>query len=216
MTALLLALTLLSSPAPEPTRPGVEPFPPAASATATERSTGAVVVPPAPPLAQGLPETPSRPSTSLWMSALPAFSAVAALAGAALVFSRRRPRRGARMVEVLETAGLGPKRQLVVARMGDQLLLLASSEAGVSLLSTQPAPVTGHEPLAELDLAPVLPAPSTPAPVPAPAGIQGLWSRFRAPAAPAPSRSFEDLLQDTADDLELRRKLASGRPGRVA
>lgn len=120
------------------------------------------------------------------------------------------------MVEVLETAGLGPKRQLVVARMGDQLLLLASSEGGVSLLSTQPAPLTVREPMRELDLAPELPAPGLPAPDPAPAGIQGLWSRFRRPAAPAASRSFEDLLQETADDLELRRKLASGRPGRVA
>jgi flagellar biogenesis protein FliO len=115
------------------------------------------------------------------------------------------------MVEVLETASLGPKRQLVVARMGDQLLLLAASEAGINLLSTQPVPVASCEPLREHEIAPELPAPD-----PAPARIQGLWSRFRGPTAPTPSRSFEDLLQETADDLELRRKLASGRSGRVA
>ena len=211
MTALLLALTLLSTPASASTESGVEPFPPATSATAPARSVVPIDAPAPPPVAQSLPETPSRPAKPLWMSALPALCAVAALAGVALVLSRRRPRRGAKMVEVLETASLGPKRQLVVARMGDQLLLLASSEAGVSLLSTQPAPVAACEPLHELDIAPEMPAPD-----PAPAGIQALWSRFRGPTAAAPSRSFEDLLQETADDLELRRKLASGRSGRVA
>jgi flagellar biogenesis protein FliO len=136
---------------------------------------------------------------------------LAALAGLALYLARRRPSGGRRLVQVLETASLGPKRQLVVVRLRDDLLLLGSSEAGVTLLSTQPAPES-------------LPATADgrPAAVEPPRGerlagrLAGLWSSLRGGGrAPAPT-SFDDLLQETSDDLELRRKLASGRPGRVA
>jgi hypothetical protein len=63
---------------------------------------------------------------------------LAALAAAALVLARRR--RGApRMIQIVETASLGPKRSLVVARVGDELLLLGSSEGGIALLTARPA-----------------------------------------------------------------------------
>jgi hypothetical protein len=159
----------------------------------------------------------------------------------ALLLSRRRGRASGRLVEVVETASLGPKRQLVVARMGGELLLLASSESGVTLLSSQPAPAEGLAPAAPRtaaalvpgdlvpgDLAPAEPpaggaapdAAGTDADAPAPgaslpAGVARLWERLRRPA-PAPEPSFDALLEETAEDLELRRKLARGIAGRVA
>jgi flagellar biogenesis protein FliO len=142
-------------------------------------------------------------------TALPALGALVVLGAIALLLSRRRAASGRRLVQVLETASLGPKRQLVVARMGDQLLLLGSSEAGIALLSTQPA----------VEAAAVVGGAVEPRQPPGPAhpgNLISLWSRIlgrpRGPAAP----SFDDLLLETTDDLELRRKLASGRPGRVA
>jgi hypothetical protein len=57
---------------------------------------------------------------------------------AALVLARRR-HRVARVVDIVETASLGPRRSLVVARVGDELLLLGSSEGGIALLATRPA-----------------------------------------------------------------------------
>jgi flagellar biogenesis protein FliO len=176
------------------------------------------------------PRTPFAPSTPPLVSALPAVSALAALAAVALLLSRRRGRSSGRLVEVVETASLGPKRQLVVARMGEQLLLLASSESGITLLSSQPAPQEAEAG------APVLAAPAeaadgsaaaleplpgdalaTPAAVDEPpsASVASLWERLRTRGRPA-EPSFESLLQETAEDLELRRKLARGLAGKVA
>jgi hypothetical protein len=55
-----------------------------------------------------------------------------------MVMARRR-RRAPRLLDVLESVSLGPKRALVVARLGDELFVLGSSEGGISLLSTRPA-----------------------------------------------------------------------------
>ena len=63
---------------------------------------------------------------------------LALLAVAALVMTRRR-RRTTRLIDILESVSLGPKRALVVARLGDELLVLGSSEGGIALLSTRPA-----------------------------------------------------------------------------
>jgi flagellar biogenesis protein FliO len=160
------------------------------------------------------------------VSALPAASALAALAAVALLLSRRRGRSSGRLVEVVETASLGPKRQLVVARMGEALLLLASSESGITLLSTQPAPqeAVAGVPAEDEASAPVADAaPATPeeaadadAPEEPPsASVASLWERLRRRGRPA-EPSFEALLQETAEDLELRRKLSRGLAGKVA
>jgi flagellar biogenesis protein FliO len=231
MSHLLLSLALLAAPGTPSGGPGIDPLPPAvfasvvkpddpgaqaavAPATPATPPTAVQLAPAAPPAPRPLPapvqEVPrvvtSSGSPSL-ISVLPVVSALAALAGIALFVSRRRPRPGQRRVEILETASLGPKRQLVLARMGGQLLLLGSSEAGVSLLSTQPAADEAADAIPEPVAQPVA--------EPTPSGMQAMWSRFRT-APDAPARSFDDLLAETADDLELRRKLASGRPGRVA
>src|ERR1700712_3889348 len=55
------------------------------------------------------------------------------LAVTALVLTRRK-KRGGQWVKVLETTSLGPKRSLVVAKLGDETVLLAISEAGITLL----------------------------------------------------------------------------------
>jgi len=90
---------------------------------------------------------------------------LAALALAALVTARRR-RRAPRLVEIVESASLGPKRTLVVARLGEELLVLGSSEGGIALLASRPAP-------------PLVAAAAAPVP-----------SCASAAARPAPRRSF--------------------------
>jgi hypothetical protein len=60
-----------------------------------------------------------------------------ALAVAAYVLARRR--KGAavdRHIQIVETASLGPKRTLVMARIGGETLLLGTSEAGITLLKS--------------------------------------------------------------------------------
>lgn len=140
---------------------------------------------------------------------------LAALAGATLVVARRR-RRVPHLVEVVETASLGPKRSLVVARMGDELLLLGASEGGIALLATRPA--TGAPGPA------ATPAANDDAPPPAAvrggsarlrdSAVHGLLARLRLAGAP-PAPGFDHLLAESAEGVELRRKLAAGEPGRV-
>jgi hypothetical protein len=60
-----------------------------------------------------------------------------ALAVAAYALARRR--KGAavdRHIQIVETASLGPKRTLVMARIGGETLLLGTSEAGITLLKS--------------------------------------------------------------------------------
>ena len=113
------------------------------------------------------------------------------LALAAAAWALRRKAVGApahSLIEVLDTAHLGPKRSIVVARVGKERLILGTSEAGLALLAArpdepseptpphaQPRPATGHAPIARL----------------------------------AP-RDFEAALHEATEDDELRRKLAEG------
>jgi flagellar biogenesis protein FliO len=130
--------------------------------------------------------------------------ALAALAAAALLLARRK-RTAPRLVEVMESTSLGPKRALVLARLGGEVLLLGSSEAGITLLGTQPA------------LAPVPDAPAGASPPPArPRGLAAVVAKL-APArrAPAVPPAFDALLAESAEDQELRRKIAAGRAGLV-
>lgn len=217
MNALVLALSIAATPpdaapAPAPAAPAIEQAAPAApDGTALAP---AVALPPAASAPEPAALAPA--STPTLVSALPAASALAALAAVALLLSRRRGGLSRRLVQVVESASLGPKRQLLVARMGDQLLLLGSSEAGITLLSSRPA--------AELEASPVPAGPPAPPETDAPAppsrpvaAVASLIGRLRRGSAPPePSPSFDAMLQETFDDLELRRKLARGIGGRVA
>jgi flagellar protein FliO/FliZ len=134
------------------------------------------------------PPFPSSEGTSL--KPVAAGMLLVALAVAALLAARRR-KRVPRHVEILESSSLGPKRSLVVARMGDELLLLGSCEGGITLLTTRPARA-------------LTAAAEEPAPGPvSTAAVQG-----------GPTR-FELILGESADDVELRRKLAAGAAGSV-
>lgn len=133
---------------------GAATLTPSATASASAVSIASAVPPsapadqpPQPPLAahdyhpgQGLTGVPAPlPSTSSFSpGSLVAGLFLAALAAAAFVMARRK-RRAPRLVEILESASLGPKRAIVVARLGDEILVLGSSEGGVALLSTRPA-----------------------------------------------------------------------------
>jgi flagellar biogenesis protein FliO len=137
------------------------------------------------------------------------------LAGAALLLSRRR-RAPTRRIQVLETTALGPKRSLVLARLGDELLLLGASDAGITLLRSQPSPRDA------LALAPPAEAPislPTRAAYDTTAVLVDLAARLvpgRRRAEPTPrSPAFEALLVESDEDQELRRKLAAGRGGSV-
>jgi hypothetical protein len=202
--------------------------------------------------------------------------ALLALACAAFYFSRRRASGSRRHIQILETASLGPKRSLVVARVGDATMILGTSEAGITLLQSVPdpdaaKPFGGGAAIPELSFAPAPavvapepPAPRTPsdptppkilveeAPVGSPVAIvpgaggsnswsldkyglpaieeepvsatddvrpigqAGLLSRLFKRGTPAnDSPRFEDILEDSFEDQELRRKLALGLPGRV-
>jgi len=57
-----------------------------------------------------------------------------ALAGWAFAFARRRRKSERRHIHIIETASLGPKRSLVVARVNGETLILGASEAGITLL----------------------------------------------------------------------------------
>lgn len=223
-------------------------------------------------------------SKGLGATVIPAI-VLAALAVAAYLFARRRRVLVPRTIEIVETASLGPKRALVVARVGDETLILGSSEAGISLLkiagnagepaASAPGSSPGVAlPEAEQSLTEALadiPEPEVTAPVAMPGraafrsidggaggprlahpegagrrdttiaaesgrawGPQGphgddAKSELRSGEArdrferlgdedltvPGDSAAFQDLLEDSFEDQELRQKLAAGLAARV-
>lgn len=183
---------------------------------------------------------------------------LAALAIGAYVFARKK--RGlvnTRRIQILETVSLGQKRSLVIARVGDETLVLGASEAGITLLqssdgtgasakltvpanaaaevaaATTTAPkLDGEEILNEMDQSLIdaladVPEPDGIAPTPArgsfrsiEGGLASLFGRKAATTAaarvePKAEATFDDLLEDSVEDQELRRKLAAGMSARV-
>jgi len=221
MTAALLALTLaITDPL------GFPPVGAGVTAVTSLSAASALAAPPAAPApaASSAPAAADAPALTLPASgpglgalALPAL-ALLALAAAALFFRRRRTQLP-RLVQVLETTSLGPKRSLVVARLGGELLVIGASEAGLQLLAARPA--AGLDGLEEpARLRPVPLELTAPPEAPAAAGLAGLSSllgrlRGRAGTGPTPTPAFDALLAESAEDLELRRKLARGQGGSV-
>lgn len=176
-------------------------------------------------------------SSSGMASTLAAAAILVALGVAATLFARRRSTR-VRMIRIVETASIGPRRSLVVACIGGRTMVLGVSEAGVSLLDGQ----------ATLANPPPLPEKAPPAPLEdAALSLRNLvLGRTEAPAVPADdgkreasllgrlfhraqpsfetagresvgrSREFDELLAESMEDQELRRKLSLGEAGRVA
>ena len=171
-------------------------------------------------------------SSSGAASTLLAVALLAGLGVAATLFARRRTTR-VRMIRIVETASIGPRRSLVVACIGGRTMVLGVSEAGVSLLDAQAGPVS----------APAVPEKAQSATLEEAAlGLRGLLrghAESQSDASedakhegsllgrlfhrmPAPSESsrrepaFDDLLSESLEDEDLRRKLSLGMAGRVA
>jgi len=193
---------------------------------------------------------PAIPGTTGGASLLFAVLVIGGLGAAAYFFSRRR-NHGGRMIKILETASIGPKRSLVVANIGGRTLILGVSEAGVTLLDTTAvAPVPARLPAVEPE--PSLAENSVPdsermlalrnklmaaltggqgsrkiaetEDIPSPGepvekSEQGILGRIFAKSSSEAARrehDFKDILEDSYEDQELRRRLAMGVGGRVA
>lgn len=170
---------------------------------------------------------------------------LAGVAVAAYLFTRRKRAAAHRQIEILESASLGPKRSLIVARVGEETLFLGASEAGITLLKSsgsaaQAVPAAAGEapraasPANELeqsltDALADVPEPSAPVAAATPASFRsiegGLATLFGRGAASIPARPetretrgnarFDEILEDSLEDQELRRKLAAGMSARV-
>jgi flagellar biogenesis protein FliO len=140
--------------------------------------------------------------------------AVVVLGGAAYFLRNQKKRSGSR-IEVLETAVLGPKRSLVLARVGGKTLLLASSESGISMLESV-GDLSQEEPASE--------------PAPAPAMLARLrkfqqpklasassdpFSKLSRYLKPVEEPQFDALFAEEQEDQELRMKLAAGYAART-
>jgi flagellar biogenesis protein FliO len=262
--------------APTPAAPEMHAAAPApAPAPAPEAKTNAVANANTQPAAPATPEAPA--STSPTSAGAPALAFATSsshgnammipllllvAAGAGAFFVKRRQHQKTGMIQILETAQLGPKRQLVVARVNGETMILGSSEAGITCLTgTFRLPTEGTlssfpnmaqmahtqaAALAQMTMAahaqaqapapaPVAPAaaqfvPFDPPPAPQSSGNEfvdegGLLTRlFRARGQEKPHENFENielhefdnLLQESIADQELRRKLSSGLRGKVS
>lgn len=147
----------------------------------------------------------SDAQTSLTPVLVP-FLAIVGLAAFAFAARKRRPL-GGQGIQVLEAASLGDKRSLVIADVLGERMVLAVSEAGISVLQSKPAPAF-EMPVASAVVAPVV---QRAAPTPRPS-VMGFLARLRG-KHPAPS--FDADLQESIEDQELRAKLAAGVRGVV-
>ena len=162
--------------------------------------------------ATGLPAPYPAPSSSVSGGSIAAGLLLAALAAAALVLARRR-RNVPRLIEIVESASLGPKRSLVVARLGDEVLVLGSSEGGITLLATRSAAALASTSTATTATA--ANSSATPSASPVAGAALCLIDRLKRWPRPDAARSFDAALAESVEDVELRRKLAAGRAGSV-
>jgi flagellar protein FliO/FliZ len=154
------------------------------------------------------PETKSTP-----FGAIAIVIVFAGLACAA-VFARKK-KRSTSTIQVLETAALGPKRSLILAKVGGRTLLLSSSEAGIALLSN-------------IDELPTAPDARDAGPsqdifeqldehlvAKAPTRKLDVVAKLRKFTAKRPPPSFDTLFAETHEDQELRMKLLAGQSTRA-
>ena len=162
-----------------------------------------------------------------------------ALAGvAAYLLWRKRKKHQSGLIKILETASIGPKRSIVIAEVNGERMILGTSEAGISVLSSASGghfTSSGISPALAQAAAAASPKAATSAPaagssaVPVIAGegesniLKRLFQRHKNDDAAGdddgPStmaEDFRDLLEDSLEDEELRRRLASGSGGRTA
>ena len=123
--------------------------------------------------------------------------ALAGLAALAFALKRRKAMKvGGASISIVEAASLGEKRSLVIADVLGERLVLGVSEAGVTVLMNRPVPQGEEAPM-------VLPAAER---IPT-APEMGFFARLRGnPKA----KAFDDTLQESLEDQELRAKLQAG------
>jgi hypothetical protein len=155
-------------------------------------------------------------------------------AGGVLALTRRRARHEG-LIKILETAAIGPKRTLLVARVNGQTMVLGASEAGIALLGsldgkieTPVAAVMGHLPkLREQYGEPEVAAAAEPAVAPESAPdddesdgefgvLRRLFRRKRKLNGERDDAAFRELLEDSFGDQELRDRLAHGLTAKVS
>jgi flagellar biogenesis protein FliO len=148
---------------------------------------------------------------------------LAAVAGGVLLLTRRRARRQG-LIQILETAAIGPKRSLLVARVNGQTMVLGASEAGITLLQsleskTEPQVAMGNLPAGKQQPDDSGPEVTSDAPS-EPEGEMGVLSRLfgRRPkdSSARDAAAFRELLEESYEDQELRNKLAQGLSGKVS
>jgi flagellar protein FliO/FliZ len=171
-------------------------------------------------------------SSSGVISTVLALLVLAGLGVAATLLARRRATR-TRVIRIVETASIGPRRSLVVACIGGRTMVLGVSEAGVALLDAQAGTVS----------VPAAPESAQSASLEEAAfGLRGLgqsqggalndsladakhegsllsrlFHRTEAPSEAARrAHEFDELLAESLEDQDLRRKLSLGEAGRVA
>lgn len=206
-------------PAPAPAKAAPPDAP--AAAVVNQDSTGASV--------KGAVEQPKSGG-----SVLPTILGVVLLLGVgavAVVFARRRGGRE-RLIRIVETASIGPRRSLVVACVGGRTMVLGVSEAGVSLLdgAVTPQAAAGTLPagradgaadaaigLRSLALAATSGAEQGAGEQKQESSLLGrLFHRKSREAEGLAKEDFEQLFAESLEDEELRRKLAMGQSGRIA
>jgi len=111
------------------------PMAPAASASGPASSSPSVS-PSVSPSASASASTPAAPSSGSLMG--PLVGVLVLVGGAAFWWKKKRGLALPRRIQIKETASLGPKRSLVVAEVDGERLILASSEAGITLLRSEP------------------------------------------------------------------------------
>jgi len=174
------------------------------------------------PAASTAPAAATGRFSSSWVLAI---VILVGLAGGVLALTRRRVRRQS-LIQILETAAIGPKRALLVARVNGQIMVLGASEAGIALLA----------PVGEQVESPVAAIMGSPPPLcgqaakysslpavedePEPENETGVLSRlFRLrpkQTSPRDVAAFRELLDESYEDQELRDKLAQGLAGKVS
>ena len=146
--------------------------------------------------------------TSFWLPVM----ALGGLAIAAFLLSRKKQRQSG-IIQILETTSLGPRRSLIVAQIQGQTLLMAASEAGISILSVD-VKVPVATPVVDYATQRSLGEFTSELSSPIRAALGALFP------SRAQTASFEQTLQEvtqmpvSGEDEDLRAKLAAGLRGR--
>lgn len=147
-TLLLLAVAALPAANPMSLPEGVAKAPALAQASALAPAPGKTPSPfdttPLPPAPAPTLATPAAPDFTSGSSAPSPWGLAGAgllilALAAATLWMQKRKRGTTRHIQVVETASLGPKRSLALVVVGRQSMLLSCCDAGIFLVSSQPA-----------------------------------------------------------------------------